>query len=113
MKILKRISVLTISLALLLLALIGCQSSSQSKGKIKVVAGTSGVSNPFSYEDNGTLTGYDVALLEAVFKGSDKYELEWQKLEFPAILSGLDSGRLTVGAITSLLIRNVESAMLY
>lgn len=66
--------------------------------KTKVVAATSAVSNPFSYEDSNGLTGYDVELLNAVFKNSKKYKLTWKQVEFPSILSGLDSGRYTVGA---------------
>ncbi|MCO4473572.1 transporter substrate-binding domain-containing protein [Streptococcus infantarius] len=72
--------------------------TTESSNKTEVVAATSAVSNPFSYQGTDGLTGYDVELLNAIFKGSKKYKLTWETVEFASILSGLDSGRYTVGA---------------
>ncbi len=62
-----------------------------------VVAATSGVSNPFSYEKDGQLTGYDVEVLKAIFEGLPEYKLEIEIIEFEGILNGLDNGRYQLG----------------
>lgn len=57
--------------------LVACSSSSEKKTeKTKVEVGTVGTTKPFSYEDkDGKLTGYDIEVLRAIFKDSDKYEV--------------------------------------
>ncbi|WP_154659117.1 transporter substrate-binding domain-containing protein [Paenibacillus massiliensis] len=62
-----------------------------------VVAATSGTSNPFSYDKDGTLTGYDVEVLKSIFEGLPEYKLEIQPIEFEGILNGLDNGRFQLG----------------
>ncbi|MGX7195849.1 transporter substrate-binding domain-containing protein [Enterococcus olivae] len=82
--------------------LAGCGSSSNeegaAEGKTKIVAATSGVSNPFSYENDGTLTGFDVEVLRAIFEGLPEYDFDIQVTEFDSILNGLDNGRYQLGA---------------
>lgn len=73
------------------------QQSSETK-KTKVVAATVAQSNPFTYKDGDKLTGYDVKLLEAIFKDSKEFELEWQVVDFTGVLSGIDSNRFQIGA---------------
>lgn len=73
------------------------QQSTTTK-KTKVVAATVAQSNPFTYKDGDKLTGYDVKLLEAIFKDSKEFELEWQVVDFTGILSGIDSNRFQIGA---------------
>lgn len=61
--------------------------------------GTSGVSKPFSYRDNGKLTGYDVEVVKALFSGlKQDYKLDLETTEFESILSGLDTDRYQLGA---------------
>lgn len=67
------------------------------KSQITVVAATSGVSNPFSYQKDGNLTGYDVEVLRKVFEGLPEYKLEFNIVEFEGILNGIDSGRFQLG----------------
>ena len=76
-------------------ALVACSSSSEKKTeKTKVEVGTVGTTKPFSYEDkDGKLTGYDIEVLRAIFKGSDKYEVNFNKTKWASIFSGLDSDR--------------------
>ncbi|MBM7636736.1 transporter substrate-binding domain-containing protein [Streptococcus saliviloxodontae] len=76
------------------------KSDSKSTGdkKIEIVAATAGVSNPFTYKEGNKLTGYDVELLNEIFKDSKEYKLTWETVEFAGILSGLDSDRYTIGA---------------
>ena len=73
------------------------QKSTTTK-KTKVVAATVAQSNPFTYKDGDKLTGYDVKLLEAIFKDSKEFELEWQVVDFTGVLSGIDSNRFQIGA---------------
>lgn len=73
------------------------QQSSETK-KTKVVAATVAQSNPFTYKDGDKLTGYDVKLLEAIFKDSKEFELEWQVVDFTGVLSCIDSNRFQIGA---------------
>ena len=81
-------------------ALVACSSSSEKKTeKIKVEVGTVGTTKPFSYEDkDGKLTGYDIEVLRAIFKDSDKYEVNFNKTKWASIFSGLDSDRYQIGA---------------
>lgn len=87
-------------------AITGCANkaatgSTETKGEekqpITVVAATSGVSNPFSFQKDGNLTGYDVEVLKKIFEGLPQYKLEFNVVEFEGILSGLDSGRFQLG----------------
>lgn len=68
-----------------------------STKQVTVVAATSGVSNPFSYQKDGNLTGYDVEVLKAIFEGLPEYKLEFEIVEFEGILTGLDNGRYQLG----------------
>ena len=42
---------------------------------------------------NGELTGYEIELIRAIFKDSDKYEVKFEKTEWSGIFPGLDSDR--------------------
>ncbi|MEK4850783.1 transporter substrate-binding domain-containing protein [Paenibacillus sp. FSL H7-0756] len=74
------------------------EQNSGSAGQKTITAATSGVSNPFSYEKDGQLTGYDVEVMKAIFKDLPEYKLEVQAIEFEGILTGLDNGRFQLGA---------------
>ncbi|MGT2930676.1 amino acid ABC transporter substrate-binding protein [Streptococcus dentasini] len=75
--------------------LAACSSNSSGKGaKETVTFATVGTTNPFSYEGkDGNLTGYDVEVAKAVFKGSDKYQVEFKKTEWSSVFAGLDSSK--------------------
>ncbi|EHJ51815.1 amino acid ABC transporter substrate-binding protein [Streptococcus macacae] len=77
------------------LLLTACSSKSSKK---KVVLTTVGTTNPFSFVKDGKLTGYDIEVAKEVFKGSDKYKVEYKKTEWKSVFSGLDSGRFQIGA---------------
>ena len=55
------------------------EASKSSGAKETINFATVGTTAPFSYEENGELTGYDVEVAKAVFKDSDKYEVKFQK----------------------------------
>ncbi|WFR64470.1 transporter substrate-binding domain-containing protein [Paenibacillus amylolyticus] len=73
-------------------------SSGADSGQKTIIAATSGVSNPFSYDKDGSLTGYDVEVMKAIFEKLPEYKLEVQAIEFEGILTGLDNGRFQLGA---------------
>lgn len=64
-----------------------------------VQVGTSGAPAPYVFVDAETeeLTGYDIEILRKVFEGSE-YETEFNMVEFPAVMNGLDTGRFAIGA---------------
>ncbi|MBM7636844.1 amino acid ABC transporter substrate-binding protein [Streptococcus saliviloxodontae] len=73
------------------------EKSTDSSKKEEVVFATVGTTAPFSYEENGNLTGYDIEVAKAVFKDSDKYEVKFKKTEWSSIFTGLDSGKYQMG----------------
>ncbi|APF24834.1 transporter substrate-binding domain-containing protein [Clostridium butyricum] len=56
---------------------------------------------PFSFEENGTYTGIDVELLEAISKKED-FDYELKPMDFGSIISGLSDGTIdgAMGAIS-------------
>lgn len=66
--------------------------------KETVLVATVGTTKPFSFELDGELTGYDIEVARAVFDGSDKYQVEFQKTEWSSIFTGLDASKYQIGA---------------
>lgn len=66
--------------------------------KETVLVATVGTTKPFSFELDGELTGYDIEVARAVFEGSDKYQVEFQKTEWSSIFTGLDASKYQIGA---------------
>ncbi|MEX2784260.1 amino acid ABC transporter substrate-binding protein [Streptococcus sp. H49] len=80
------------------LVLAACSSNSDSdasdsSGKEEVVFATVGTTAPFSYEEDGELTGFDVEIARAVFEDSDQYEVSFKKTAWSSIFTGLDSDK--------------------
>ncbi|WP_405135945.1 amino acid ABC transporter substrate-binding protein [Nocardia sp. NBC_01388] len=75
--------------------LTACSSSSNDPNVLKV--GTEGTYSPFSYQDGGTLTGYDVEVIKAV---GDKMgrKVEFVQTPWDAIFAGLESKRFDLVA---------------
>lgn len=73
-------------------------SSEAAAAKETVTLATVGTTKPFSFEKDGNLTGYDIEVAKAVFEGSDKYEVVYQKTEWSSIFTGLDSDKFQIGA---------------
>lgn len=95
------LGLMTLTSALVLAACGGNSTTSKSSSeneassakKEKVVLATVGTTRPFSYEDKGQLTGYDVEVAKAIFKDSDKYEVEFKKTAWSSIFTGLDADK--------------------
>lgn len=85
--------------SLALLAACGTKSADKESKKETVYLATVGTTNPFSYQDKeGNLTGYDIEVAKAVFKDSDKYQVEYKKTAWLGIFAGLDSDKYQMGA---------------
>jgi polar amino acid transport system substrate-binding protein len=84
-------------LALASAAFLAACSSKASSGKEAVTFATVGTTAPFSYEESGKLTGYDIEVAKAVFKDSDQYKVNFKKTEWSSIFTGLDSGKYQLG----------------
>ena len=53
---------------------------------------------PYSYlGDDGEVTGYDIAVIKAIFDELPQYELDLEVTEFSSILTGIDAGRYDLG----------------
>lgn len=74
-------------------------TTSSSSKKEEVVFATSGATAPFAYQENGELTGFDIEVAKAVFKGSDKYKVTFKKTEWSSIFTGLDSDKYQMAGV--------------
>lgn len=94
------ISIIVVALVGLLIFDKVTKNTSEAKSdfseKITVVAATSGSPKPFTYEEDGELTGQNIELIKAVFEKLPQYKLKIVKVEFSSIFSGLTSGRYQI-----------------
>jgi len=75
------------------------ESTTSSDKKTPIVIAADGGTKPFEYTDGqGQLTGYDIAVAKAVFKGLPQYEVKFQTVDFSGITPGITSGRYQMGA---------------
>jgi len=68
-------------------------SEAATPGKKEIVVATNASPKPFNYEDNGELTGYEIEVVRAIFKDSDKYDVKFEKTEWSGVFAGLDADR--------------------
>ena len=68
-------------------------SEAATHGKKEIVVATNASPKPFNYEDNGELTGYEIEVVRAIFKDSDKYDVKFEKTEWSGVFAGLDADR--------------------
>ena len=71
-------------------------SEAAAPGKKEIVVATNWSPKPFIYEENGELTGYEIEVVRAIFKDSDKYEVKFEKTEWSGVFAGLDADRYTM-----------------
>ena len=71
----------------------GASSEAATPGKKEIVVATNASPKPFNYEDNGELTGYEIEVVRAIFKDSDKYDVKFEKTEWSGVFAGLDADR--------------------
>jgi polar amino acid transport system substrate-binding protein len=85
------------------LALSGCVNTITGSNGDKIVIGSDIPYPPFEYEKkDGTLTGFDPAIAEAIFKEQLDMDYEFQKASFEGIIGNLNSGsfRIIMSAMT-------------
>ncbi|MCO6577694.1 transporter substrate-binding domain-containing protein, partial [Escherichia coli] len=68
-------------------------SGEATSGKKEIVVATNASPKPFNYEENGELTGFEIEVVRAIFKDSDKYDVKFEKTEWSGIFAGLDADR--------------------
>ena len=61
--------------------------------KKEIIVATNASPKPFNYEENGELTGYEIEVVRAIFKDSDKYDIKFEKTEWSGVFAGLDADR--------------------
>ena len=76
----------------LLAACSSSSSSSSSKSQKTVTFATVGTTAPYSYKDGKDLTGYDIEVARAVFKGSSEYKVKFQQVSWSGMLTGVKGG---------------------
>ncbi|EGJ26558.1 ABC transporter, substrate-binding protein, family 3 [Streptococcus porcinus str. Jelinkova 176] len=95
----KNISFISLLLfASLVFMTLGIATEVSAKDKEVITVATDAATKPFTYKDGKTLTGYDIQVLKAIFKNSKQYELKFETVAFPSILSGIDAGRYQIAA---------------
>ncbi|MFC3931878.1 transporter substrate-binding domain-containing protein [Streptococcus dentapri] len=81
-----------------ILSLTACSSKAGS-GKEDIIVATDSDTAPFTFTNkNNKHTGYDIEVLQAVFKDSDRYNLKFETTDFDSILPGIDSERYQIAA---------------
>jgi ABC-type amino acid transport/signal transduction systems, periplasmic component/domain len=81
--------------------LVACGNSSEkedSSKKTTIVLATDADTKPFTYSDDGKITGYDIEVARAVFKKLPQYDLKIEVTDFSAVMTGLDTGKYHIGA---------------
>lgn len=85
-------------LASLVLVACSSQSATQSSGKTTLRVATDSDTAPFTYKKDGNFTGYDIEVVNAIFKDSDNYEISYVTTAFDSILTGIDADRYQIAA---------------
>ncbi len=96
---------LVIMIVLTLVIFVGCAKGSAKdeslldRAKEKgIVIGTEGTYRPYTYHDaSGTLTGYDVEVVNEVFKRLD-IDVTYQETQWDGLLAGLETNRFNLVA---------------
>ena len=60
-------------------------TSEAASGKKEIIVATNASPKPFNYEENGELTGYEIEVVRAIFKDSDKYVVKFEKTEWSGV----------------------------
>ncbi|VOK80572.1 ABC transporter substrate-binding lipoprotein [Streptococcus pneumoniae] len=71
----------------------GTKKEGQVASKKEIIVATNSSPKPFNYEENGELTGYEIEVVRAIFKDSDKYDVKFEKTEWSGVFAGLDADR--------------------
>jgi ABC-type amino acid transport substrate-binding protein len=93
----KRVSVFVL-FVILVSAVFAKGGQEAESGVTTVTIGTAGSPVPYGWTNpDGTLDGYDSAVIKAVAELLPQYKFNVELTEFPSIFAGLDSGRYLIG----------------
>ena len=67
----------------------GAKKEGEAASKKEIIVATNATPKPFNYEENGELTGYEIEVVRAIFKDSDKYDVKFEKTEWSESLQDL------------------------
>jgi L-cystine transport system substrate-binding protein len=96
--VIKKMGCLAIAITTLF-SLTACGKKSESSDVTKIVVATGQLFAPYCYtDDNGELTGYDVAVLKALDEIMPDYEFDIQGMGFDTCIVSLDSGAVDMVA---------------
>ena len=91
-----KVGAMVATLGLSVGVLAACSSSSAS-GQKTVTFATVGTTSPYSYKKGDKLTGFDIEVARAVFKGSKEYKVDFQQVQWSGMLTGIKSGKYNMG----------------
>ncbi|MBM7636217.1 transporter substrate-binding domain-containing protein [Streptococcus saliviloxodontae] len=95
----KKLGTFAILITLATCFLVACSSQSQSESsRTKITIATDSDTAPFTFKKDGQFKGYDIDVLKAIFKDSDKYEISFITTAFDSILTGVDADRYQIAA---------------
>ena len=86
----------------------GAKKEGEAASKKEIIVATNGSPKPFIYEENGELTGYEIELIRAIFKDSDKYTVKFEKTEWSGIFQDLIAIVTKWPLTTSVIPKNVQ-----
>lgn len=100
-----------IIMGLLFLSLAGCgsanssgnQATSAGASKQSITFATSPDGPPFTYKENGKLTGFDIDLVEQIAK-KENLDVKWNEMKFDGIIPALQAKQVD-GAVSAITIR--------
>lgn len=81
-----------------LLLSVNLATTAEAASKTKLVVATDSDTAPFTYKKDDKFQGYDIDVVNAIFKGSDKYEVTFETVPFSSILVGVDADRYQIAA---------------
>ena len=92
--------------------LAACSGGAKKEGEVaskkEIIVATNATPKPFNYEENGELTGYEIEVVRAIFKDSDKYDVKFEKTEWSGISQDLIAIVTKWPLTTSVIPKNVQ-----
>lgn len=88
-----------LAVATTLILVLGMMPAALAEGVTEVLVGTAAVPAPYGWiEADGSVGGYEQAVIKAVDEKLEDYTFSIEVTDFPSIFTGIDSGRYLLGA---------------
>jgi polar amino acid transport system substrate-binding protein len=105
---------LIVSILALTLTISACAKKQAETSVQQVTIGTAGLPPPYGWVNpDGTLDGYDNAVINAVDEALPQYSFKVEITEFPSIFAGIDAGRYKIGVNNMTWRKDREEKYLY